>query len=63
MYDSRPNRVPDNTFHITWSTVEFEHTLVNVSETAGLIEVPIIRRGNLKQVGMVDLIIQKNYCY
>lgn len=54
VYDSQPNRIPDNVFHITWSTVEFKHSLMNVTERAGSIEVPIVRKGNLKQVSWAN---------
>jgi hypothetical protein len=50
IYDSRPNRIPGNSFHLTWSTVEFERALVNVTETAGIVHIPVKRRGNLKHV-------------
>ncbi|XP_052791092.1 extracellular matrix organizing protein FRAS1-like isoform X2 [Mya arenaria] len=53
LYDSRPNRVPGNIFHITWSVVEFEQPLMNVTETAGVVLVPIVRKGYLKQYSMV----------
>lgn len=58
VYDSQPNRIPDNVFHITWSTVEFKHRLMNVTERAGSIEVPIVRKGNLKQVIFILIFVQ-----
>ncbi|WAQ95604.1 FRAS1-like protein [Mya arenaria] len=42
-----------NIFHITWSVVEFEQPLMNVTETAGVVLVPIVRKGYLKQYSMV----------
>ncbi|XP_053388167.1 extracellular matrix organizing protein FRAS1-like isoform X2 [Mercenaria mercenaria] len=53
IYDSRPNRIPGNTFHLTWSTVEFEQALVNVTETAGIVHIPVKRRGSLKHYSIV----------
>ena len=50
LLDSKPNRVPGNSFHITWSVLSFEQALFNVTETAGVIQVPIKRTGNMKQV-------------
>ncbi|KAH3869870.1 hypothetical protein DPMN_033043, partial [Dreissena polymorpha] len=53
LYDGKPNRVPGNVFHITWSSIEFEQVLMNITETSGLIQVPVIRKGYLKQYSMV----------
>lgn len=48
--DSKPHRVNDNIFHIIWSVISFEKPSLNITETAGVIQIPVIRRGNLKQV-------------
>ena len=50
LLDSKPNRVPGNRFHITWSVLGFEKALYNVTEDSGVVQVPIRRTGNLKQV-------------
>ena len=50
LLDSKPNRVPGNRFHITWSVLGFEQALYNVTEDSGVVQVPIRRTGNLKQV-------------
>lgn len=50
LMDRKPNVVADNIFHIRWSEISFETSAVNVTETAGMIQVPVIRKGNLKQV-------------
>lgn len=50
LLDSKPNRVPGNIFHILWSVIGFEMPTLNITETAGVIRVPVIRKGNQKQV-------------
>lgn len=50
LMDSKPNRVTDNTFYISWSHIEFNQVLINVTETSGIVQVPVNRKGNLKQV-------------
>ena len=54
LLDTKPNRVPGNRFHITWSVLSFEKALFNVTETAGVILVPVKRTGNLKQVSQAN---------
>ncbi|XP_053260348.1 extracellular matrix organizing protein FRAS1 [Podarcis raffonei] len=51
--DSKPSVVTDNTFHIQWSLISFQHTSYNVSEKAGSISVTVKRTGNLKQYAIV----------
>ncbi|XP_044284420.1 extracellular matrix organizing protein FRAS1 [Varanus komodoensis] len=51
--DSKPSMVTDNTFHIQWSLISFQHTSYNVSEKAGSISVTVKRTGNLKQYAIV----------
>lgn len=51
--DSKPNIIPDNTFHVSWSVIEFGQPYLNVTEETGVIQVPVIRRGNLKQVSKI----------
>ncbi|XP_042325028.1 extracellular matrix organizing protein FRAS1 [Sceloporus undulatus] len=51
--DSKPSMVTDNTFHIQWSLISFQHTSYNVSEKAGAISVTVKRTGNLKQYAIV----------
>ncbi|KAL5018413.1 hypothetical protein ScPMuIL_004135 [Solemya velum] len=51
--DSKPHRVNDNIFHIIWSVISFEKPSLNITETAGVIQIPVIRRGNLKQYSIV----------
>lgn len=53
LMDSKPNRVTDNNFYITWSFIEFDQLLLNVTETSGIVQVPVNRKGNLKQVPLV----------
>ncbi|KAL4240401.1 Extracellular matrix protein fras1 [Mactra antiquata] len=53
IYDSKPNRIPSNMFYVTWSVVEFEYSLMNVTETAGLLHIPVKRYGNLKHYSVV----------
>ena len=48
--DAKPNVVKGNTFHIRWSKVYLRTPAFNVSETAGILQVPVMRHGNLKQV-------------
>lgn len=62
IYDSRPNRIPDNSFHMTWSAVEFELALVNVTETAGIVHIPVKRRGNMKHVSFKMHYISVLFC-
>ena len=50
LVDSQPNRVSNNMFHIMWSVIEFASPVYNVTESAGVIRVPVIKKGNLKQV-------------
>ena len=50
LVDSNPNRVSNNMFHIMWSVIEFASPVYNVTESAGVIRVPVIKKGNLKQV-------------
>lgn len=61
LMDSKPNRVTDNTFYISWSYIEFNQVLINVTETSGIVQVPVNRKGNLKQVFGTYLPIQKNW--
>ncbi|XP_035826399.1 extracellular matrix protein FRAS1 [Aplysia californica] len=51
--DGKPNIVPDNRFHITWSEISFGNPTFNVSETQGIVQIPVLRRGNLKQYSIV----------
>lgn len=59
LMDSKPNRVTDNTFYISWSYIEFNQVLINVTETSGIVQVPVNRKGNLKQVSGTYLSIKK----
>lgn len=59
LMDSKPNRVTDNTFYISWSYIEFNQVLINVTETSGIVQVPVNRKGNLKQVSGTYLPIKK----
>lgn len=59
LMDSKPNRVTDNTFYISWSYIEFNQVLINVTETSGIVQVPVNRKGNLKQVSGTYIPIQK----
>lgn len=61
LMDSKPNRVTDNTFYISWSYIEFNQVLINVTETSGIVQVPVNRKGNLKQVSGTYLPIKKNW--
>ena len=54
LMDAKPNVVPGNTFHIMWSVVQFEKPRFNVTETAGVIQIPVVRKGNLKQVILIN---------
>ncbi|XP_053108034.1 extracellular matrix organizing protein FRAS1 isoform X2 [Hemicordylus capensis] len=51
--DSRPTMVTDNTFHVQWSLISFQHNRYNISEKAGSISVTVKRTGNLKQYAIV----------
>lgn len=53
--DSKPHRVHDNIFHIIWSVISFGVPLLNITETAGVIQIPVIRKGNLKQVKLTHI--------
>lgn len=48
--DAKPNVVKGNTFHIRWSKVYLGKSAFNITETAGILQVPVMRNGNLKQV-------------
>ena len=48
--DAKPNIVKGNVFHIRWSRVYLTAHTFNVTETAGVVQVPVGRAGNLKQV-------------
>ena len=50
LMDSRPNILPDNVFHVKWSEISLGLPVFNVSETQGVLFVPVLRKGNLKQV-------------
>ena len=50
LMDSRPNVLPNNVFHVKWSEVSLGRPMFNVSETEGVLRVPVVRTGNLKQV-------------
>ena len=50
LVDSKPNRVSDNMFHIMWSVIEIVSPEYNITEPAGVIRIPLIKKGNLKQV-------------
>lgn len=56
LIDSKPNRVSNNMFHIMWSVIEFVSPVYNVTESAGVVRVPVIKRGNLKQVRFTSLV-------
>lgn len=62
LMDSKPNRVTDNTFYISWSYIVFNQVLINVTETSGIVQVPVNRKGNLKQVSGTKFPIPKNWC-
>ncbi|VDI42839.1 Hypothetical predicted protein [Mytilus galloprovincialis] len=53
LVDSKPNRISNNIFHIMWSVIEFISPEYNVSESAGVIRVPVVKKGNLKQYSVV----------
>ncbi|KAL3876627.1 hypothetical protein ACJMK2_034445 [Sinanodonta woodiana] len=36
LLDTKPNRVPDNLFHIMWSVIEFEAAHFNITEMSGV---------------------------
>jgi len=50
LMDKKPNLIPGNVFHIMWSVIGFEKLEFNVTETAGVIRLPVVRQGNVKQV-------------
>ncbi|XP_036384589.1 extracellular matrix protein FRAS1-like [Megalops cyprinoides] len=50
---SKPAEVTDNTFHIWWSLITFEHSSYNVSELAGSVVVTVKRTGSLSHYAMV----------
>lgn len=52
----RSNTVPYNIFHISWSVVSFEQPVFNISETAHLVRIPLVRSGNLKQHSIVTCV-------
>ncbi|XP_038060993.1 extracellular matrix protein FRAS1-like [Patiria miniata] len=51
--DSKPNTVSGTVFRIRWSLIHLEKGFYNVSETAGVISVPVKRSGNLNQYAIV----------
>ncbi|XP_033757797.1 extracellular matrix protein FRAS1-like [Pecten maximus] len=53
LMDKKPNHIPDNEFHIMWSVISFERPLLNITESAGVIRIPVTRTGNLKQYAIV----------
>ncbi|XP_069123568.1 extracellular matrix organizing protein FRAS1-like [Argopecten irradians] len=53
LMDKKPNHIPDNEFHIMWSVISFDRPLLNVTESAGVIRIPVTRSGNLKQYAIV----------
>ncbi|XP_076458587.1 LOW QUALITY PROTEIN: extracellular matrix organizing protein FRAS1-like [Babylonia areolata] len=52
--DAKPNVVKGNTFHIRWSHLGLAARALNVTETAGILQVPVVRFGNLKQYTVVQ---------
>ena len=62
LMDKKPNKVSDNVFHILWAVIGFEQTTVNVTETSGVIRIPVIRKGNLKQVGQRNITSNLSVC-
>ncbi|GFO33130.1 extracellular matrix protein fras1-like [Plakobranchus ocellatus] len=57
LMDTKPNVLPDNVFHITWSEVSLGQSVFNTSETQGVLRVPVIRTGNLKQYAIVTCVL------
>lgn len=54
LMDAKPNVVMGNTFHIRWSRISLQKRAFNVTETSGILQVPIVRTGNLKQYAVVQ---------
>ena len=50
LVDRKPNRIHSNMFHIQWSMIGFQEVRMNVSETVGVVRIPVVRGGNQKQV-------------
>ncbi|XP_055954386.1 extracellular matrix organizing protein FRAS1 [Patella vulgata] len=53
LQDSKPNIVPGNNFYILWSVLSFEKLQYNITEDSGIIQIPVTRRGNMKQYSIV----------
>lgn len=51
--DRKPNVVPGNQFHIMWSEISIGLSFFNITETQRVLQVPVVRRGNLKQVSLL----------
>jgi len=56
LMDSKPNVVSGNVMHIQWSFITFARPQFNITETSGVIRIPIKRYGYLKQVRHVKVI-------
>ncbi|XP_013419183.1 extracellular matrix protein FRAS1-like, partial [Lingula anatina] len=54
LMDSKPNIVKEQVFHIRWSYINFELPDINITESSGVIRVPVKRIGNLKQYSIVQ---------
>ncbi|CAG5116316.1 unnamed protein product, partial [Candidula unifasciata] len=52
--DRKPNMVPGNRFHIVWSEISIGQSFFNITETQRVLQVPVVRRGNLKQYCVVE---------
>lgn len=44
--DTKPNKLFNNIFMIQWTRIHFVPSTYNISETSGLIELPVKRTGN-----------------
>ncbi|KAG8187463.1 hypothetical protein JTE90_009532 [Oedothorax gibbosus] len=44
--DTKPTKIFNNMFKIVWNRLNLNYSYINVSETSGILEVPIIRVGN-----------------
>lgn len=48
--DTKPNKLFNNIFKIQWTRIHFVSSIYNISETSGLIELPVKRTGNKQLV-------------
>ncbi|GFY74626.1 extracellular matrix protein FRAS1 [Trichonephila inaurata madagascariensis] len=47
--DTKPNKLFNNIFKIEWSRVSFNSSFYNISETDGILKIPVLRSGSNKK--------------